>query len=81
MRVADRHPGGDPQEVPQPHRLRVVLPEPLHGLALGGHGGGLPGNTAVHGGVDQRPGSPAPGRRQGGGGEEAVIGQHGTGRC
>lgn len=77
VRVADGHPGGDPQEVPQPHHLCAVLPKPLHGLALGGHGGGLSGNAAVHGGVDQCPSGPPEVRRQG---EDAVIMQHGTGR-
>lgn len=53
MRLADRHSGGDSEEVPQPHFLHPLLPKPLHHLALGGHGCGLPGNSAVYGGAQQ----------------------------
>lgn len=59
VRLADGHSGGDSEKVPQPHLLHPVLPKPLHDLALGGHGRGLPGNSAVHGGVEQRAGGPA----------------------
>lgn len=64
MRLADGHSGGDPEKVLQPHLLHPLLPKPLHYLALGGHGGGLPGNFAVHGGVEQRAGGSAWTRRQ-----------------
>lgn len=65
VRLADRHSGGDPEEVPEPHLLHPLLPKPLHVLALGGHGRGLPGHPAVHGGVEQRAGGSAATRRQG----------------
>lgn len=65
VRLADRHSGGDPEEVPQPHHLHHVLPEPLHHVALGGHGGRLPRHAAVHRGVEQCVGGSAWTRRQG----------------
>ncbi|XP_077373850.1 UDP-xylose and UDP-N-acetylglucosamine transporter isoform X3 [Festucalex cinctus] len=54
VRLAHRHPGGDPEEVPQPHLLHPVLPEPLHGVALGRHGRGLRRHAALHRGVEER---------------------------
>ena len=65
VRLADRHSGGDTEEVPQPHLLHHVLPKPLHHLALGGHRRGLPGHAAVHGGVEQRAVGSAWTKRQG----------------
>lgn len=65
VRLADCHSCGDPEKVPQPHRLHHLFPKPLHYLALGGHGRGLPGHSAVHGGVEQRAGGSAWTRRQG----------------
>lgn len=65
VHLADRHSGGDSEKVLQPHLLHPLLPKPLHYLALGGHGRGLPGHSAVHRGVEQRAGGPAWTRRQG----------------
>lgn len=65
VHLPDGHSRGDAQKVPQPHLLHPVLPKPLHYLALGGHGGGLPGHPALHGGVEQRAGGSGPSRRQG----------------
>uniref|UniRef100_G3NK78 Solute carrier family 35 member B4 n=1 Tax=Gasterosteus aculeatus aculeatus TaxID=481459 RepID=G3NK78_GASAC len=56
VRLVDRHSGGDAEKVPQPHLLHHVLPEPVHRVALGGHGGGVLGHPAVHRGVGQRAG-------------------------
>lgn len=53
VHLTDRHPGGDTEEVSEPHLLHHLLPKPLHFLALGGHGRGLPGYYAVHRGVEQ----------------------------
>lgn len=65
VHLADGHAGGDAPEVPQPHLLHPLLPQPLHRLALGGHRRGLPGHAALHGGVGQRAGGSAPTGRQG----------------
>lgn len=65
VHLADGHAGGDSAEVPQPHLLHPVLPKPLHRVALGGHLRGVPGHAALHRGVEQRAGSPAPTRGRG----------------